>query len=109
MAADGITGILAVAEDAQFPGAQPAGDNLNHFQSEMRASAILRFGSLPGLFLFRLAITAGSQLRTLPFAIEADEDRERPGFLRSKRKRDLEGENDPAMTEGEDGPLLCGT
>jgi hypothetical protein len=75
MAADGTTGILAVSEDAQFPRAQPPGDNLNHFQSELRASAILRFGGLSGLFLFRLAITAGSQFRTLPFAIEADEDR----------------------------------
>jgi hypothetical protein len=76
MAADGTTGILAVSEDAQFPRAQPPGDNLNHFQSELRASAILLFGSLPGLFLFRFAIAAGSQLWTLAFAIEADEDRE---------------------------------
>jgi hypothetical protein len=109
MTADGTTGILAVSEDAQFPRAQPPGDNLNHFQSELRASAILLFGSLPGLFLFRPAIAAGSQLWTVAFAIEADEDREGPGLPGSERKRDLEGENDPAMAEREDGPLPGGT
>src|SRR5882724_1090094 len=106
MTADGTAGILAVSEYAQFPRAEPAGDNLNHFQSELRASAVLLVSGLPGLFLFRLAIAAGSQFRLLPFAIEADEDRKRPGLLRSERKGDLQSENHPAMAEGEDGPLL---
>jgi hypothetical protein len=109
MAADGTTGILTVTEDAQFSGAEPASDDPNHFQSELRTSAILLFGGLSGLFLFRLAIAAGSQFRLIPFAIEADEDREGPGLLRSERKRDMQGENDPAMAEGKDGPYLGGT
>ena len=109
MTADGTTGILAVSEYAQFARAEPAGDDLDHFHRELRTSAILLFGGLSGLFLFRLAIAAGSQFRLIPFAIEADEDRESPGLLRSERKRDMQGENDPAMAEGKDGPYLGGT
>jgi hypothetical protein len=106
MTADGAPGILTVSQHAEFTRTQPEGNNLNHFQSELRACSILLLGRLPGLFLFRLSIAAGSQFRVLPFAIEADEDRECPCLLGRERKRDLQGENDPAMAEGKDGPFL---
>src|SRR5882724_6603871 len=109
MAADGTTGILAVSEYAQFTRAQPAGDDLNHFQSELRAGSILLVGCLTRLFLFRLSVAAGSQCRFLPFAIEADQDGQSPDLAGSEGKRDLQGEDNPAMAEGKDGPLLSRT
>src|SRR5580658_7425723 len=105
MAADGSAGVLAVSQQAQFSWAEPAGDNLNHFQSQLRASSILLLGGLCGLFLFRLSIAAGCQFRVLPFAIEADEDRECPCLLGREGKRYMQGENDPAMAEGKEGPF----
>jgi len=74
VAADGTACLLTVSEQAEFPGAEPAGDNLNHFQSQLGAGSILLFGRLPGLFTFRFAVPAGSQFRVFPFAVEADED-----------------------------------
>jgi hypothetical protein len=62
-AADGATGILTVSQHAEFARAEPAGDDVNHFQSELRACSILLLGRLPGLFLFRLSIAAGRQFR----------------------------------------------
>src|ERR1700692_431161 len=109
MAADGTTGILAVSQHAEFSWAEPAGDNLNHFQSQLRASSILLVGRLPCLFLLRLSIAAGSQFRVLPLAIEADEDREGPCLLGREGKRDMQGETDRAMAEGKEGPFLGGT
>src|SRR5580704_11216265 len=106
MAADGTTGILTVSQHAEFTRAEPAGDDLNHFQSELRACSILLPGRLSGLFLFRLSIAAGCQFRVLPFAIEADEDRECPCLLGREGKRDMQRENDPAMAEGKEGPFL---
>ena len=60
MTADGTTGILTVSEYAQFARAEPAGDDLDHFQRELRTSAILLFGGLSGLFLFRLPSRPGA-------------------------------------------------
>src|SRR5277367_3254373 len=106
MAADRTTGILTVSQHAEFTRAEPAGHDLNHFQSELRACSILLLGRLPGLFLFRLSITAGCQFEVVPFAIEADEDRQCPCLLGSEGKRDMQGENDPAMAEGKDRTFL---
>src|ERR1700683_60048 len=106
MAADGATGILTVSQHAKFTGAQPARDNLNHFQSQLGAGSVLLVGGLSGLFLFRFSVTAGSQFGILPFAIEADEDWQSPGLLGSEGKRDVQGEHDPIVAEGKEGSLL---
>src|SRR5277367_5823801 len=108
MAADGATGILTVSQYAELTRAQPAGDDLNHFESELRVCSILAVGRLTRLFLFRFSIAPGSQCGFLPFAIETDKEGQSPDLAGSEGKRDMQREDDPAMAEGKDGPLLCG-
>jgi hypothetical protein len=46
------------------------------------------------------------QFRFLAFAIEADQDGQRPDLAGSEGKRDMQGEDDPAVAEGKEGPFL---
>ena len=81
---------------------------MNHFQSELRPCPIFLAGSLTGLSLFQHSIAPWRQFRCLLFAIEADQDGQSPDLAGSEGKRDVQGEDDPAVAKGKHGPLLRG-
>jgi predicted RecB family nuclease len=85
------------------------GNDLNHLQSQLRASAILRGAGLPGLLPFPFSPTTWGQLVLLPFAIEPHQDGKGPVLLRSKGKADVQGEDHPVVTKGKERPGARGT
>ena len=93
VATDGATCVFAVAEDPKFTWARPPGDDLNHFQNQLRASPILLVGGLPDLFAFEFTAAAGSQFGILPLAVKADEDRQCPDLVRGKGEGDVQGKD----------------
>src|ERR1017187_8178339 len=108
MAADGTTGILTVSQDAEFTGAQPLGNGLNHLQSQLGAGSILFCGSLPGLFRFRFSVAAGSPFRFLAFAVQPDEDGQGPDLAGSEGKGDASeraaaGAENPGASQSPEG------
>src|SRR5580658_10212797 len=103
MAADRTTSILTVSQHPEFARPQPLSDGLNHFQSQLRTGSILLPGGLTGLFYFQLSIASGGQFRFFLFAIEADQDRQRPDLFGSEGKRDMQGEDDPVVAKGKEG------
>src|SRR5271157_3851362 len=98
MTADGTPTIFTVPGDVQDAAGNPTGYDLNHLQSQLRASAILLGVGLPGLLPFPFSPTTWCQLVLLPFAIEPHQDGNGPVLLRSEGKAHVQGEDHPVVT-----------
>jgi hypothetical protein len=108
VSADGLAGILAIAENAQRALGNPTGHRLKHLQSQFRPGAILLGGSLAGLLALQFSAFAGSALVGLAFAVHADQDGERPILVGSEGQGHLQREDHEVVAEGEEGSFLGG-
>jgi hypothetical protein len=108
VAGDGAARILTVPEDAELALRGPSGHELDHFQSQLRARAILPGSGLSGLFAFPFSVAAPGQAGLFAFAIEGDEEGERPSFLWSKIQRFQEARRNSQSSQARPPPRRKG-
>ena len=93
------TTIFTVPGDVQDAAGNPTGYDLNHLQSQLRASAILLGPGLPGLLPFPFSPATWCQLVLLPFAIEPHQDGNGPVLLWSKGQSRRAGRRPPSCDQ----------
>ena len=109
MTADGTPAVFTISGDLQGAMGSPTGYDLNHLQSQLRASAVLLGAGLPGLLALPFPSTTWGPDVFLAFAIEPDQDGQGPVLVGSEGERDLEGKDHPVVPEGKEGPGARGT